>query len=188
MAFCPPGIKPPTRMRRGERTSQASFLYGNAVREMRPDSPHLESAVRADVERQHVARVQVAGEDGLRQQRFGLALEIALKRPRAVDGVIAVVGDQLARRGRDLQRKRLLGQPCAQVRDEQIDDGGDVLARKRLIEDDFVKPVEELGAEGRAQQLGDGAARLLADFTVAADAVQQVLRPEVGRRALEAGC
>lgn len=73
---------------------------GNAA-----DSPHLEPAVRADVERQHVARVQVAGEDGLRQQRFGLALEIALERPRAVDGVIAVVGDQLARRGRDLPAK-----------------------------------------------------------------------------------
>lgn len=47
-------------MKRGEHISQASFLYGNAVREMRPDSPHFESAVRADVERQHVARVQVA--------------------------------------------------------------------------------------------------------------------------------
>ena len=66
-AFCPTGIMPPTRMKRGEHISQASFLYGNAVREMRPDSPHFESAVRADVERQHVARVQVAGEDGLRQ-------------------------------------------------------------------------------------------------------------------------
>ena len=86
-------------MRRGAHISQASFLYGDAVREMRPDSPYLEPAVRADVERQHVARVQVAGEDGLRQQRFGLALEIALERPRAVDGVIAVVGDQLRAAG-----------------------------------------------------------------------------------------
>lgn len=97
-----------------------------------PGSPHLERAVFADVEGQRVAGVQVAGEDGLCQQRFGLALQVALKRPRAVYGVVAVFDDQLARLGCDLQRERFLCQTCAQIRNEQVDDSRDILARSGL--------------------------------------------------------
>ena len=68
-----------------------------------------------------------------------------------------------------------------QVADHQIHNGEDFLTAQRLVEDNLVEAVQELGTELLLEQRLHVAAGLLADFAVVADALQNGLRAEVRR-------
>ena len=56
---------------------------------------------------------------------------------------------------REGEGEPLLGEALADALELEVDDGGDLVAREAVEDDDLVDAVEELGAEVAAQGLGD---------------------------------
>jgi hypothetical protein len=92
----------------------------------------------------------VAGQQGPADARLDLALDEAPQRACAVDGVVALAGDEHPRRLAELEGDAPVGQPGADVGDLQVDDPLDLGQRERLEQHDVVDAVEELRAEVRA--------------------------------------
>ena len=109
-------------------------------------------------------------------------LQIAAERTRTVLRVISSVDDELLGLRRQLAAQLLVSQTCIERIHLQIDDLDDIFLRQRLIEDDLVQTVQELGAERTLQQLLDLRTGLLGDLAIVGNAVQQILRAEVARQ------
>ena len=75
------------------------------------------------------------------------ALEEALQRPGAVDRVVALAGDVLPRRVRELELHPAAGEPAAEVLEEEPDDLPDLVEAERLEEHHVVDPIQELRPE-----------------------------------------
>ena len=82
-------------------------------------------------------------------------LQIAAERTRTVLRIIGCVDDELLGLRRQLAAQLLVSQTCIERIHLQIDDLDDIFLRQRLIEDDLVQTVQELGAERTLQQLLD---------------------------------
>ena len=106
-------------------------------------------------------------------------LEVTAQGPGAVNGIVGAVDDVVLGPLGETHGELLVSQPTVELRHHQVDDVGDVVLGKGLIEHDLVQPVEELGPEGVLQQVADLVSGLLGDFPVGTDAVQQELRAQV---------
>ena len=92
-------------------------------------------------------------QDLLRQRVLDLALDGAAQRPRAQLRVVALLGEQQLRLGRELQAETLALELLRHPLDHQVDDLGD-LRLAQLVEDDhLVDAVQELGAEAPLELL-----------------------------------
>src|SRR5439155_19840555 len=87
-------------------------------------------------------------------------LDRALEGSGAIDRVVALVGQQLLGRIRQLQHEVALGQAPAQPTELVFHDPPDLLAREAVEDHDYVDAVEEFGPEVGAQRLGHAPAHL----------------------------
>ena len=81
--------------------------------------------------------------------------------------------------GLELERDLPLGQPAAQVLEQEPDDLLDLGGLQRLEQDGVVHPVQELGPEVRAQLLEHGVARDRLDLALRVHALEQERRADV---------
>lgn len=114
-------------------------------------------------------------------------LHIPAQRTRAELRIVGRVDDELLGLGRQLTVELLVLEPFVQRGNLQVNDAGDVLLRQRLVENDLVEPVQELGAERAAQLCADFVLGRFADLAVLVDAVQQRLRAR-GSRSESGSC
>ena len=133
-----------------------------------------------DVHREGISALYLAGDDFPADEGLNGVLDIPAQGPGAVHRVIGLINDEVFGGVGEGDGKLLVGEPAVEAGDQQVDDVSDIVFGQRLVKDDFVQPVEELGAEGSLEQLADLAAGLLRDFAVRADAVQQILGAQVG--------
>ena len=128
-------------------------------------------------------RLEVGFQHLLREQGFHFTLQVPFERARAVHGVVAVVDDKVFRLVGDREPQSAVLDTLGQRSHEQIDDSGHVRFGKRLVVDDLVEPVKELGAERLLQQF----AYLLFGFGIDfarlfVYAVEDITRAEVGSK------
>ncbi len=88
-----------------------------------------------------------------RERVLQLALNRALEWASAEDRIVALIGQELLGRLRQLDIHLLLAQQPPQVTHLDLDDGLEVLARQAAEEDHLVDTVQELGPEGPIQLL-----------------------------------
>ncbi|CAM2150949.1 hypothetical protein PT2222_250042 [Paraburkholderia tropica] len=100
-----------------------------------------------DVDRNHVLRSELAREDQLGDRIFDLLLDRALERPRTEQRVVADIRDLAERFVRHDEFHVELFQTLAQALQLDLRDRLDVVLAERMEHDDFVDPVQELGAE-----------------------------------------
>jgi len=90
----------------------------------------------------HFARQQLAAQCG-----FQFALDHAPQRTRAVDRIVAALGEVVARLVRQFDFDLALGQPFAQPAHLNIDDLAQLILCQRMEHHNLVDAVEELGPE-----------------------------------------
>ena len=122
----------------------------------RPPCPCLLAAVDARQEEELVGAAgdphpgavrDLAGQDLVGQRVLHLALDDALQRPRAVDRVVALVGQPGARRLVEVERDLAILEQLLQPRELDVDDLRHVAPLQAVEQDDVVEPVEELRPE-----------------------------------------
>src|SRR5450432_842958 len=106
---------------------------------------------RAAVDDDRVARRERAREQQARERILDVARDGALERPRAEHRVVALVGQERARRGQKLDLELAVAQQLAQALELQVDDPVELAAQESMKDDDVVDAVQELGPEGLAQ-------------------------------------
>ena len=107
-------------------------------------------------------------------------LDIPAQRTSAVLRVIGRVHNGSLGRRRQLAANLLVCQTVVELGNLQVDDLGHVLLGQWLVEHDLVQTVEELRPEGAAQQRANLFLGAFLDGPVGVDAVQDILRAEVG--------
>ena len=122
----------------------------------------------------------VIGDHFARHKRFNLRLEVSLERSCTVDGIVGGVYHEVLCVLRDGQLQLLILHAAGKVCNLQIHDAVDVFTGQRLIEDDLVQSVKELGTEAALEQLADAPLGVLGDFTLTVDAVEDNIGAEVG--------
>ena len=124
----------------------------------------------------YLARDQPSSERGL-----DLGLDDPLEGPRAVDGVVASLGEKIPGRGGELEPELAVAQPCLEPRELDVDDRAQIGARQRVEDDHVIDPVQELGTEVLAQRLEHVAAHRLVRFGIRTAAMSgHELAPQVG--------
>jgi hypothetical protein len=107
----------------------------------------------AAADRHRAAVLEPAEQDLVGQRVAHLGLDDARERPRAVDRVVALLGQPRARLGLERDRHAPLGELRLELQDELLDDRLHHLRRQRVERDDGVEAVAELGAEDRSMRL-----------------------------------
>ena len=107
-------------------------------------------------------------------------LHIAAQGTGAVLRVIGRVHNGGLGRRRQLTADLLVSQTVVELGDLQVDDLGHILLGQGFVEHDLVQTVEELRPEGAAQQRANLLLGTFLNGTVGVDAVQDILRAEVG--------
>ena len=96
------------------------------------------------------AALELAEQDLVGERLLQLGLDQPRHRPRAELRVEAVLGEPVARLGRQLERHLLLDELRRQLADQLVDDLADDLGRQRVERDPRVEAVAELGANVRS--------------------------------------
>ena len=107
-------------------------------------------------------------------------LHIAAQGTGAVLRVIGRVHNGGLGRRRQLTADLLVSQTVVELGDLQVDDLGHILLGQGLVEHDLVQTVEEFRPEGAAQQCANLLLCAFLNGAVCVDAVQDILRAEVG--------
>ena len=94
-----------------------------------------------------------AGQQHLGQRILQLPLYDALKRARAVDRVVASIGEPDLRFLVDIEDDLALVQEPLQMLELDVDDPFHLIATEAVEQDDFVEPVEEFRPERSAHDL-----------------------------------
>ena len=102
-----------------------------------------------------IAVPELALEDVEAERVEQKVLDDALQGAGTVNGIVAFFSDVLLGGGAKDEAESLFGKPLADAGELKIHDGGDFLALEAVENDDFIDPIEELGAEMAAQRLGD---------------------------------
>src|SRR5690554_999419 len=103
----------------------------------------------------HAGKLELARQDAIGEHVLDLVLDQAAQRASAVVGIVALLGQPLARFLADLKRDRVLDQALAYLVELQIDNLLDFRAAERTEDDGRIDAVDKLGAEGTAQLLHD---------------------------------
>src|ERR1700674_356242 len=125
------------------------------------DRRELQSVLALDVDLHRVAPGDLSTQQVLGQLVFDPARDDAPKRARAIDPVVALLGEKVFGRVRDLDRYLLLDQVLAQLVQLQVDDLPDLRRGQALEHDHRVNSIEELRAEHPLQLLIDLFLRVL---------------------------
>src|SRR4051794_31204017 len=107
-----------------------------------------------DVDADDVALREAAVEQSERKRVLDEPLQRALQRPRAVRRIPARLRHDLLRRVAQLELQAPLAKACAQLRELQLNDRAQLLAREWVELDDLVDPVQELRPEELAHRVG----------------------------------
>lgn len=126
-----------------------------------------------------LAVVHLSGHNGAGAQGFQLALDQALHRARAVDGIVALLHQQIDGCVGHSQLYLTLRQALAQVIEQQIDNAAHLIAAEGREDHGVVDTVEEFGLEGAAQNGLHALAGFLAKGAAFADAVQDLAAAQV---------
>ncbi len=106
-------------------------------------------------------------------------LQKPFQRAGAVNRVIPTVNDLLFRRIGCRKKQLFIVQAFLQVRQKQIHNPSCLGFGQRLVEYNFIQPVQELGPELLLEQGINVLPRLLGDLPVLVDTVQNIGRTEV---------
>ena len=103
-----------------------------------------------------LAVVHLSGHNGAGAQGFQLALDQALHRARAVDGIVALLHQQIDGRVGHSQLYLTLRQALAQMVKQQIDNAAHLIAAEGREDHGVVDTVEEFGLEGAEAHIING--------------------------------
>ena len=106
-----------------------------------------ELAVLPNVDEHDITRNPAALEQTLRKRVLDERLDCATQRTGAIDGIGALLGEQILCSVRELDGHAIANETVAQVRDHEVDDAANLGVRERLEDHDLINTVQELRAE-----------------------------------------
>src|SRR4051812_13594894 len=149
----------PERLVEGCALGKLREVVGRTVRRVRVghvgEGELLRLALALRVDPDVLPGAELGEEDLLGQGVLDLALDGAAQRARTEHGVVALLGEQVLGRGRELDAHVLVLEPLVELGDLEVDDLRDLLAVEVGEHDRVVDAVEELGPEVLLELVGD---------------------------------